>query len=192
MKMKSLDNRSQLLTDQVRQSALLTRQPMSSSAIPLSGAVSAFANTKASMASKSMLKLESTSAKRVPKAKKVRVEKIRHTQGGSEAFLNDYDDRPQDLRRHRTKPITINGGQVDGSKFYYDRRLPKIAKQVVFKPDVFMTREYQHNFLNGKASPALDLSRDSKTLINNTSGIAIDLQRDIDQSNDISRRVKQD
>lgn len=116
--MKSLENRAQ-----GTQSALLSRQPMSCSAFALTGTASNLATAKTTL-TKSHLKLESTIAKRVPKSKKMRVEKIRHTQGGPEVFLNDYDDKPQDLRRHRTKPITVNGGHVDGTKFYYDRRLP--------------------------------------------------------------------
>lgn len=48
-----------------------------------------------------------------------------------------------------------------------------------------MTREYLHNFANAKISPAFDATRDSKNhvQIQHGSGIAIELQRDLDQSN---------
>lgn len=56
---------------------------------------------------------------------------------------------------------------------------------MTYKPDVFMTREYLHNFANAKISPAFDATRDSKNhvQIQHGSGIAIELQRDLDQSN---------
>ena len=104
MQLLSVENRVQLksslagavygLGDNTTNSAsVFPRHAGSTSALPSAQTLSKLASTKSSI-SKSMLKLEAESAKRVPRAKKLRVEKIRHTQGGTETFLNDYDDRP--------------------------------------------------------------------------------------------------